>query len=85
MASKQLKQEFREGYVRTFTRENVLHQLAMGNNYLQYEFMITENGSDYFWMRIDAYIFYSPADASVHMFTYRKTSTRKTQGTGKPA
>lgn len=23
-------------------------------------------------MRIDAYIFYSPADASVHMFTYRK-------------
>ena len=72
VASKQLKQEFREGYVRTFTRENVLHQLAMGNNYLQYEFMITENGSDYFWMRIDAYIFYSPADASVHMFTYRK-------------
>lgn len=34
--------------------------------------MITENGSDYFWMRIDAYIFYSEADKSVHMFTYRK-------------
>ncbi|WP_455654903.1 sensor domain-containing diguanylate cyclase [Phascolarctobacterium sp.] len=72
VAEKQIKKEFRDGYVNTFTRENVLRQLDKGNNYLQYEFMITENGSDYFWMRIDAYIFYSAFDDSVHMFTYRK-------------
>ena len=56
----------------TFSIENVMRHFKAGNNYLQYEFMITENGSDYFWMRIDAYIFYSEADKSVHMFTYRK-------------
>lgn len=72
VAEKQIKKEFRDGYVNTFTRENVLRQLDKGNNYLQYEFMMTENGRDYFWMRIDAYIFYSAADDSVHMFTYRK-------------
>ncbi|WP_455653678.1 sensor domain-containing diguanylate cyclase, partial [Phascolarctobacterium sp.] len=72
VAEKQIKKEFRDGYVNTFTRENVLRQLDKGNNYLQYEFMMTENGHDYFWMRIDAYIFYSAFDDSVHMFTYRK-------------
>ena len=72
VAEKQIKKEFRDGYVNTFTRENVLRQLDKGNNYLQYEFMMTENGHDYFWMRIDAYIFYSAVDDSVHMFTYRK-------------
>lgn len=72
VAEKQIKKEFRDGYVNTFTRENVLRQLDKGNNYLQYEFMMTENGRDYFWMRIDAYIFYSAFDDSVHMFTYRK-------------
>lgn len=72
VAEKQIKKEFRDGYVNTFTRENVLRQLDKGNNYLQYEFMMTENSRDYFWMRIDAYIFYSAFDDSVHMFTYRK-------------
>ena len=34
-------------------------------------------------MRIDAYIFYSEADKSVHMFTYRKNiDEEKTQGAG---
>lgn len=72
MADKQLLEEYRAGYVATFSIENVMRHFKAGNNYLQYEFRITENGSDYFWMRIDAYIFYSEADDSVHMFTYRK-------------
>lgn len=72
VAEKQIKEEFRSGYVATFTTANVMRQFKSGNNYLHYEFMMTEDGSSYFWMRIDAYIFYSATDASVHMFTYRK-------------
>lgn len=72
VADRQLLEEYRAGYVATFSIENVMRHFKAGNNYLQYEFMITENGSDYFWMRIDAYIFYSEADKSVNMFTYRK-------------
>lgn len=72
VADKQIKEEFREGYLATFARERVLQELSRGNNYLQYEMMITHNGSDYLWMNVDAYIFYSAADASVHMFAYRK-------------
>lgn len=72
VAVKQLREEYRAGYITTFSTENVMRNFRAGNNYLQYEFMITENDRDYFWMRIDAYIFYSAADDSVHMFTYRK-------------
>ncbi len=68
---KQIKEEFRAGYISTFSIDNVKRQFEEGNNYLQYEFMLTEDGSNYFWMRIDAYIFYSKMDDSLHMFTYR--------------
>lgn len=35
-------------------------------------FMILEDGTHYFWMRIDAYTFLSSEDKCIHMFTYRK-------------
>lgn len=72
IAEKQIKEEFREGYVDTFSPENVLREFVQGNDHLRYDFMMTENGKDYFWMRIDAFIFYYKEDDSVHMFTYRK-------------
>lgn len=72
IAEKQIKEEFREGYVSTFEPSNVIKEYENGNNHLRYDFQITQDGSDYFWMRIDAYIFYSAEDNSVHMFTYRK-------------
>lgn len=72
IAQKQIKEEFREGYVRTFTPENVIKQYENGNNHLQYDFMTTQDGTDYFWMRIDAYIFHSSEDDCIHMFVYRK-------------
>ena len=50
----------------------MLEQYENGINHLKYDFMITQDGSDYFWMRIDAYIFFSQEDNCVHMFTYRK-------------
>lgn len=72
IARKQIKEEFREGYVSTFTPKNVLREYEKGNHHLEYDFMITQDGSNYFWMRIDAYIFYSSEDGCIHMFTYRK-------------
>ena len=72
IAEKQIKEEFREGYIETFAPENVLREFVNGNDHLRYDFMMSENGADYFWMRIDAFIFYYKEDDSVHMFTYRK-------------
>lgn len=72
IAEKQIKEEFREGYIRTFEPSNVIKEYESGNNHLRYDFQITQDGTYYFWMRIDAYIFYSSEDASIHMFTYRK-------------
>ena len=72
IAQKQIKEEFRDGYVSLFTPEHVIQEYEAGNNHLQYDFMISEEGSDYFWMRIDAYIFLSTEDNCIHMFTYRK-------------
>lgn len=72
IAEKQIKEEFREGYVSTFEPSNVIKEYESGNNHLRYDFQITQDGTNYFWMRIDAYIFYSSEDDSIHMFTYRK-------------
>lgn len=72
IAEKQIKEEYREGYISTFTPENVVREYEKGNNHLKYDFMITQDGSRYFWMRIDAYVFFSQEDNCLHMFTYRK-------------
>lgn len=72
IAEKQIKEEYREGYISTFRPENVIREYERGNNHLWYEFMISQDGARYYWMRIDAYIFYFPEDRSIHMFTYRK-------------
>ncbi|MCB6367156.1 sensor domain-containing diguanylate cyclase [Intestinibacillus massiliensis] len=73
IAENQIKPAHREGYIATFTPENVLQEFQKGNTHLRYEFMMRESLEEaYFWMRIDAHIYYWPEDGSVHMFTYRK-------------
>lgn len=72
IAEKQIKEEYRAGYVSTFTPDNVMREYEKGNSHLRYDFMITQDGSRYFWMRIDAYVFFSQEDECLHMFTYRK-------------
>lgn len=72
IAEKQIKEEFQEGYISMFSPENVIREFENGNDHLWYEFMITQDNVSYYWMRIDAHIFYSVEDQSVHMFTYRK-------------
>ena len=44
IARKQIKEEFREGYVSMFTPENAIREYEAGNNHLQYDFMISQNG-----------------------------------------
>lgn len=72
ISRKQIKEEYREGYLTTFMPENVIKEYERGNNHLQYEFEIALDGENYNWMRIDAYIFLSKEDGCIHMFTYRK-------------
>lgn len=72
IAERQIKEEYREGYVSTFYPKNVIREYEKGNRRLRYEFLTLQDGKNYIWMRVDAYIFYSPEDNSIHMFTYRK-------------
>lgn len=72
IAEKQIKKEFRQEYIAKFSTENIIREFKKGNNHLQYDFMINQDGQTYHWMRIDAHIFYSAEDDSIHMFTYRK-------------
>lgn len=72
IAKKQIKPEFREGYIGQFCTENVIREFRKGNHHLCYDFMISRDGRTYHWMRTDAHVFYSPDDDSLHMFTYRK-------------
>lgn len=71
VAEKQIKAEFRQGYVDTFTPANVIRAYENGQDTLTYEFMIS-TGGDYFWMRITARIIQQEKDHSLHMLTYRQ-------------
>ena len=55
-----------------FTPENAIREYNAGNNHLQYDFMISQNGEDYHWIRVETFLFYSEEDSSVHMFSYRR-------------
>lgn len=72
IAEKQIKPEFRKNYLNTFSANNVLDSFKRGVDSLKYEFMITGNGEDYYWIRITARLIVSEADGSLHMLTYRQ-------------
>ncbi len=72
IAQKQIKEEYRKGYIETFSVSNIMKVFKAGTESLHYDFMIRENGRNYYWMRITARIFYWDDDQSVHMFTYRQ-------------
>lgn len=73
IAKKQIKEEYREGYISTFSSENVLRAYNDGLESLCYDFMTTNDGGDtYYWMRITARIFYWEEDQSVRMLVYRQ-------------
>lgn len=72
IAEKQIKEEYREGYVSMFSPEHVIREYEAGNNHLSYDFMLSLDGGPYQWMRVETYIFFSEEDKSIHMFAYRK-------------
>lgn len=71
IAEKQIKPEFRKGYLDTFSPEPVLRAFKEGKDALEYEFMIS-NGGEYYWMRITARLVQLESDGSVHMLVYRQ-------------
>ena len=72
IAEKQIKEEFRQGYIDTFSPQHVLEVYAQGTENLRYDFMICTDGADYYWMRINAHIFTWTEDGSVRMLVYRQ-------------
>ena len=71
-AQKQIKEEFRKGYIETFSPEHVLRAYAEGTEKLIYEFMISKDSEQYYWMRITARIVKLESDDSIHMLVYRQ-------------
>lgn len=73
VAGKQIKEEFRQGYLDTFSRENVLRAYREGRNSLQYDLMISsDGGGTYYWIRISTHIFHWDEDDSIRMLVYRQ-------------
>ncbi len=73
IASRQIKEEYRRGYIETFSPGNVLKAFETDRENLCYDFMIThDEGRTYYWMRITARIFAWEEDQSVRMFVYRQ-------------
>ena len=62
IAQKQIKEEFRKGYIETFSPEHVLRAYAEGTEKLIYEFMISKDSEQYYWMRITARIVKTESD-----------------------
>ncbi|MCH1983527.1 sensor domain-containing diguanylate cyclase [Ruminococcus sp. OA3] len=72
IAQKQIKEEYRLGYITTFSSGHVLEAYQRGTENLCYDFMISTDGEEYYWMRINAHIFTWQEDNSVRMLTYRQ-------------
>lgn len=80
IAGKQIKEEYRNGYLDTFSTGNVLKAYEEGRESLRYDFMTTNDGGDtYYWMRITARIFCWKDDQSVRMLVYRQNIDQEKQ------
>lgn len=80
IAGKQIKEEYREGYIHTFSPDHVMQAYEAGEESLRYEFMMTnDNGATYYWTRITARIFFWEEDRSVRMLTYRQNIDEEKQ------
>lgn len=71
VAGKQIKSEYIQNYLDIFSPLSVLNAYKEGITNLSYDFMTTEDGINYHWIRMSARIFYWSSDNSVRMITYR--------------
>lgn len=72
IVQKQVHSDFREGYLEMFSPDSVLAQYEKGMDAIQYDFRTTNDGQNYYWIRMDARIFFWNVDQSVRMITYRQ-------------
>ena len=72
VAEAQIKEEYRQGYIDTFKPSSVMKALAEGRETLQYEFLMTEDAGEYYWVRITARIIRLGNEGTVHMLSYRQ-------------
>lgn len=72
ISEKQIKEEFRQGYLDTFMPQSVMRAYDEGKESLSYELMITRDGEHYYWMRITARIVKWESDGSIHLLVFRQ-------------
>lgn len=72
IAQKQIKEEYRQGYINTLLPENVIRKYEDGIENLRFDFMITNDGIHYDWKRIIAHLFFWSEDESLRMLIYRE-------------
>lgn len=72
IAQQQIKPEFRQGYLDTFSPQRVLAAYERGQESLRYEFMRSGNGRDYYWTRVTARIVRLETDGCLHLLVYRQ-------------
>ena len=72
VAKRQIKEEFQTGYLQMFCREHIFEMYERGEDTLIYDFMISNDGMKYHWMRVIARLFTWKEDTSIRMFTYHQ-------------
>ncbi len=73
IAQRQIKENFRQLYIDTFSPENVISNYNSGITNLRCDIKIkSDDNESFYWMRIQSYIYKLEDDNSIHMFTYRK-------------
>lgn len=72
IAQKQIKEEYRKGYIDTLSPENLIKGYEAGTENLRYDFMVIEDGIHGVWKRIIAHLFFWDEDKSLRMLVYRE-------------
>lgn len=72
IAENQIKEEYRKGYLDSFSPQNISKQYKKGIKSLSYEFIITSDDKNDYWMRIMACIYFWSKDQSIRMTVYRQ-------------
>ncbi len=72
ISQKQIKQEYVQGYLDTFSPQNIIKAYQNGQSELFYDVVVKGGDKPDYWLRIRARIFYWASDHSVRMITYRQ-------------
>lgn len=72
LAEKQVKEEFRQDYIDTLSRDNILNAYRDGITNLRFDFMAFSEERAYCWKRITIHIFFWSEDSSVRILVYKQ-------------